>query len=201
MAWDIACTNCRGQWTTAENIVDLTNHLHPEGWFLCGHCNSRGYIKRRYKKRETGLFFWLFLRAMLRPSTSQQTDTYQPFAFLVGESPDDAPKDLLIWFCYYKDTRSEPGGDLRMGHGPGGPPVLEAAALIDLIAQMVKCRSLNPDDLTDALDKGHGPGGPPVFEPAALAALIDLITRLVKCGSVDPDDLTAAIDKARRKEP
>lgn len=155
MAWTINCTNC-GKQTTAAHIVDLTNHLDPSGWFLCRHCKTRGYIEKRFNLQEQGRPPWKpYLRAMLRPSMYEQTSTYQPFAFLVGYSPDDHPTD--VWFCYYKDTRAEPGGRLKMGHGPGGPPVFEAEALIDLVAQMVKCGSLDPDQLAAAIPAAGAP--------------------------------------------
>ena len=159
MAWTIDCTNC-GKRTRAANIVELTerhsdpskDHLDPFGWFLCRHCKSRGYIEKHYKLQEPDRPPWKpYLRVALRPSMHDHKDTYQPFAFLVGYSPHDTPTD--IWFCYYKDTRDEPGGRLKMGHGPGGPPVFEAADLIDLIAQMVERGSLDPAALTAALDK------------------------------------------------
>ena len=44
--------------------------------------------------------------------------------FLVSYEPDGIPEDVR--FSYYKDTRTLPGGKLKLGYGPGGPPVLKA---------------------------------------------------------------------------
>ena len=73
--------------------------------------------------------------------------------FLVSDTLHDPPTD--IWFCYYKDTRGEAGGRLKMGHGPGGPPVFEAAALVDLIAQLIECGTLGPEDMAAATDAAN----------------------------------------------
>ena len=49
--------------------------------------------------------------------------------------PEEPPED--VWFAYYKDTRKQ-GGRLKMGYGPGGPPVFSAEEVLDLVEQMVK---------------------------------------------------------------
>ena len=38
-----------------------------------------------------------------------------------------------------------------MGHGPGGPPVFDTAAVLDLVAQMVRCGCLDADDAAKAI--------------------------------------------------
>jgi len=62
-------------------------------------------------------------------------DTYRPFAFLVGRTADDGEVDS-VWVSYYKDLR-ESGGKLKMGYGPGGPPVLELEQVATLVRTLV----------------------------------------------------------------
>ena len=56
-------------------------------------------------------------------------DVYQPFIFLVSDGANDSIG--AAWFCYYKDTRKD-GGRLKMGYGPGGPPVLDVKTVAGL---------------------------------------------------------------------
>ena len=118
-AWTIKCTSCCRE-TKPWNIADLMNHLDKQGWLLCGHCSSRGYIEKRFKLQEKDAVWNPYLKGVIRPSSIDQDNTYQPFAFLVSSAPEEHPQS--VWFCYYKDTRKEEGGRLRLGHGPGGPP-------------------------------------------------------------------------------
>ena len=74
---------------------------------------------------------------------------YQPFAFLVSSSPEASPED--VWFAYYKDMRKQ-GGRLKMGYGPGGPPVFSAEEVLDLVAQMVKRGCLDADAVKSMLE-------------------------------------------------
>jgi len=62
------------------------------------------------------------------------SDTYQPFVFLVSNKRDGAVTD--VWFSYYKDLR-ESGGRLKLGYGPGGPPVLGTTEVLKLVQRMV----------------------------------------------------------------
>ena len=55
--------------------------------------------------------------------------------FLVGDTPD-GPADS-VWFSYYKDLRSS-GGRLKLGYGPGGPPVLRVRRVRDLMEELTK---------------------------------------------------------------
>ncbi len=63
------------------------------------------------------------------------------FAFLVGELEDDRPGD--VWLSYYKDLRPE-GGRLKPGYGPGGPPVLNGASVVELVAHMLEHHCIDP---------------------------------------------------------
>ena len=141
MAWIIKCGDekCgdgkRRSETWTQNIDDLKrNHCDTQGWFLCGKCGSRGYIPKQFKIQEGGE--WKpYLKGIIQPRQYDCDAVYQPFAFLVSSSPEAPPED--VWFAYYKDLRTQ-GGRLKMGYGPGGPPVFSAEEVLDLVAQMVK---------------------------------------------------------------
>lgn len=118
MGWVIECCKCNKK-TGAANIDDLIkNHCDEDGWFLCRHCGGEGYIAKRYKLQD-GKTWEPYLQGII--PLGEEGDTYQPFVFLVSYTPEDNP--CHVWFAYYKDTRRE-GGRLKMGYGPGGPPVL-----------------------------------------------------------------------------
>ena len=152
MAWPIECSHC-GKVTHPENIVELIkHHLDDQGRILCGQCKKPGYIEKTFKLQEKDAPPWKpYLRAIIRPAdyANAPDSTYQPFAFLVSYAPDKDPED--VWFCYYKDTRREPGGRLKMGHGPGGPPVFNAEEVVDLVAQMVRSGCLCADKVVDTI--------------------------------------------------
>ena len=62
---------------------------------------------------------------------SNPNSLYQPFAFVTNG--ENGPG---VWMRYYKDTRSEPGGKLKFGDGPGGGPVFAPMDLVDLVAKL-----------------------------------------------------------------
>ena len=124
--------------TWTQNIDDLKRrHCDAQGWFLCGTCGSRGYIPKQYDLQEGGEPWKPYLKGIIQPRGCSDSEVYQPFAFLVSYSadPEEPPED--VWFAYYKDTRKQ-GGRLKMGYGPGGPPVFSAEEVLDLVEQMVK---------------------------------------------------------------
>ncbi len=173
MAWPIECTNC-GKVSNPANIVKLMEeHLDDQGWILCGHCKSSGYIEKKFKlqKGDPQGVWNPYLRGVIRPSLHDSNNTYQPFAFLVSYTPDEDPDD--VWFCYYKDTRAQ-GGRLKMGHGPGGPPVFTAEAVLNLVAQMVKRGCLSADKALDVICTAARPlkqeGGENMTDAEAKAA-------------------------------
>ena len=147
-AWDIDCfKGCEKTWT--GNILDLIkNHLDENGWILCGHCGNKGYIKKEFQLQEEGEFWKPCLTGVIRLGSKDKDDkddVYQPFVFLVSyksegsDKPEETPCD--VWFCYYKDTRKyennrKIGGNLKMGYGPGGPPVLKANQVEGLVKTM-----------------------------------------------------------------
>ena len=51
------------------------------------------------------------------------------------------------WFSYYKDLRKS-GGHLRLGYGPGGPPVLGHSQIVDLVGQLRKFGYLKAAEIT-----------------------------------------------------
>ena len=73
--------------------------------------------------------------------TDSSNETYKPFVFLVGASDDDPPGE--VWFSYYKDLRPH-GGRLKLGYGPGGPPVLDGASVVQILAHMLKHNCIDP---------------------------------------------------------
>lgn len=76
-------------------------------------------FKKAFDLQEPGDTWEPYLRGAIR--LGDPDDTYQPFVFMVSYEPDGTVND--IWFSYYKDLR-ETGGRLKLGYGPGGPPVL-----------------------------------------------------------------------------
>ena len=131
MVWSIKCLECEKN-TKAGNIVNLIEyHTDDKGYFLCKHCRKHGYIEKNYDLQEPGETWSPHLKGVIR--LGKEGRVYQPFVFLVSYEPDKPPTD--IWFSYYKDTRST-GGKLKMGHGPGGPPVLNAKTVKSLISKM-----------------------------------------------------------------
>lgn len=134
MGWLIQCSkkSC-GEKTWARNIVKLIDdHCDDNGWFICETCKSAGYIEKEFDLQEGGQ--WKpYLRGIVL--LGDPGDTYQPFVFLVSGEPNSAPSD--VWFSYYKDTRDqEGGGRLKLGYGPGGPPVMNAKTVVYLVGKL-----------------------------------------------------------------
>lgn len=138
MVWNIQCTNnCSVGGFRASNIVDLLDSHRDEetGWFLC-NCGNRGYVQKKYKLQEKDESWEPILKGAIR--LGDKGDTYQPFVFLVVDDERDVDGDTIeaIWFSYYKDTRRD-GGRLKLGYGPGGPPVLGKAAISSLYSNLI----------------------------------------------------------------
>jgi hypothetical protein len=143
MGWLIRCTdkNCTKQ-TWAENIVELIDqHTDQNGWIKCG-CGQYGYIKKVFELQEEGETWEPFLRAVIR--LGEPGDTYQPFVFLVSYDPLEKPQD--VWFSYYKDLRQS-GGRLKLGYGPGGPPVLGTKQVVGLLQKLVELGCISGEEL------------------------------------------------------
>lgn len=148
MPYTINCSdkNCLIS-TTAYNIVDLVdNYRDKDGWFKCS-CGQKGYIEKNFELQEKGQTWEPYLHGAI--SLGDIGASYQPFVYMVSNSPEDFPN--AFWFSYYKDMRTE-GGRLKLGHGPGGPPVLGKDALTDLIIQLVKLNVYSKEELIHLLD-------------------------------------------------
>ena len=137
MGWNIKCTNNGNVGESyASNIVDLLDNYRDEnGWFLCS-CGNRGFVHKEYKLQERDEIWEPILKGAIR--LGDEGGTYQPFVFLVVYDECDVEGDTIddIWFSYYKDTRPE-GGRLKLGYGPGGPPVLGKEAISNLYSDLI----------------------------------------------------------------
>lgn len=145
MGWLIQCNNlaCNKE-TWACNIVDLIdNCTDKNGWFICSHCNNCGFIKKKFDLQEPGETWEPFLLGVLRLGVIN--DTYQPFVFMVSYDSNGPAED--IWFSYYKDLRST-GGRLKLGYGPGGPPVLGTEQILLLLKNLIGLGLIEKDKIT-----------------------------------------------------
>ncbi len=109
----------------------------------CGHS---GYVEKSFRLQEQGETWEPFLRGAI--SLGIPTDTYQPFVYLVSNSPDGPINDL--WFAYYKDTRPM-GGRLKLGYGPGGPPVLGSEDLLTLLVHLISIGVLSRESVMEKI--------------------------------------------------
>jgi hypothetical protein len=143
MPWAIKCSDptCMS-FTGAANIVDLiSKHRDEQGWFLCS-CGKKGYIEKSFNLQEEGEVWEPYLKGII--ALGDEGDTYQPFVFNVSYTPESHPDS--VWFSYYKDLR-EDGGSLKMGYGPGGPPVLHKDSILELIRQLVTLQIITKEEI------------------------------------------------------
>lgn len=146
MGWLIKCNSKCGKETWADNIVGLIkDHRDKDGWFLC-QCGKYGYIEKSFYLQEPDETWEPYLRGII--PLGDEEDIYQPFVFLVSYEPDGPVND--IWFSYYKDTRSM-GGRLKLGYGPGGPPVLSKEQVLQMMRQMKSMGCLSQVEIDKAL--------------------------------------------------
>ena len=148
--WIIKCSyeKCAKE-TWASNILDLiNNHCDQSGWLLCATCERAGFIEKSFNLQEPGETWEPYLKGII-PLSYDPENTYQPFVFLVSDEPNQDPNS--VWFSYYKDTRST-GGRLKMGYGPGGPPVLEAEQVVELIKKLIERGCLDKSKVLNALE-------------------------------------------------
>jgi hypothetical protein len=145
MSWLIKCSESScGKVTWVANIVDLISaHRETNGWFLCP-CGRHGFIEKSFPLQEAGQIWAPFLRGIV--PLGKVGETYQPFLFLVSYAPAGEVTDL--WFSYYKDLR--PAGRLKLGYGPGGPPVLGKSDLLDLLRRLVRAGYVTREELKGA---------------------------------------------------
>jgi hypothetical protein len=146
VAWHLQCndTNCERE-TSVANIVDLISScIDKRGRFVCV-CGVDAHIRKYFELQERGESRKPFLRGVIQ--LGHRGDTYQPFVFLVTDTPSECVDDL--WFSYYKDLR--PSGRLKLGHGPGGPPVLHTTDILRLLHQLKRLCRLSAREIADAL--------------------------------------------------
>jgi hypothetical protein len=147
MSWEIQCpeTACSTN-TWVANIVDLIkDHTDSNGWFVCT-CGSKGYVEKSYALQDPGEIWEPYLRGIL--PLGEPGNTYQPFVFLVSYEPMGPVTD--IWFSYYEDLRAT-GGKLKLGHGPGGPPVLGKQSVLALLSHLHNIQYVTEEEVLDAL--------------------------------------------------
>ncbi|MGE5055452.1 MAG: hypothetical protein ACM3WP_14935, partial [Acidobacteriota bacterium] len=126
-------------------IVELIrSHRDKNGWFLC-QCGGNGYIEKRFELQEEGETWEPFLRGVI--PLGNRGNTYQPFVFLVSYKRGGPAHD--VWFSYYKDLR--PSGRLKLGYGPGGPPVLGKGDVLRLVRRLKDIGCLSTKEMIRAL--------------------------------------------------
>jgi hypothetical protein len=147
MGWLIKCTDSTcGQKSWASNIVDLiAQHRDTEGWFICP-CGKHGYIEKKFPMQEGGEHWEPFLRGII--PLGEANEVYQPFVFLVSYKSTGEATD--VWFSYYKDLRSS-GGRLKLGYGPGGPPVLSKSMFLSLVSRLVQTKCFSSNEVVSAV--------------------------------------------------
>lgn len=148
MGWSIKChkDSCTEQ-TRAYNIVDLIqNHRGKDGWIKC-NCGITGYIEKSFRLQEVGDVWEPYLRGII--TLGKKGETYQPFVYIVSYTPKGRCTD--IWFSYYKDLR-EQGGKLKLGYGPGGPPVLHKTKIKHLIKILKEVGYFTDKDIKELVD-------------------------------------------------
>lgn len=154
MGWLIKCADSTcGKESWAKNIVDLIGeHRDAEGWFVCT-CGQHGFIEKSFSLQEVGEVWEPFLRGVIPLGAAG--DSYRPFVFLVSYAPAGEVTD--VWFSYYKDLRSS-GGRLKLGYGPGGPPVLGKPAFLKLVSKLVRAQCITSSEVVSAASASERPG-------------------------------------------
>jgi hypothetical protein len=144
MSYKIDCPACKKE-TFAANIIELIEKCRNEdGYFKCLACGSKGYISKEFKLQEDGEEWKPYLRGIIK--LGEKDNTYQPFVYLVSDEPEGPI--LSQWFCYYKYTEHENGiKKLKLGHGPGGPPVLGKDKLLELVKSLKKLNIITQEEL------------------------------------------------------
>lgn len=149
MVWVIKCTkHCKDSSVKAWNIIELLEKRDEQGVYFKAACGHPGYVEKHFEIQEKGESWEPFLRGAI--SLGQPKDTYQPFVYLVSYEPDGPIND--IWFSYYKDMRAT-GGSLKLGYGPGGPPVLGSGDLLALIGRLIAIGVISRANLENALQQ------------------------------------------------
>jgi hypothetical protein len=148
MPYEIKCNDC-GKRTKASQIVDLiTKHVNESGRFVCKECSSTDtYIYKSSVLQENGETWERWIRGIIQIQTDYET--YSPYVFLTASGEQEDPDG--IHFNYYKDTRSQKGGRLKHGHGPGGAPVLSKDEYLQLTRRLLELGVLTKEDIETLL--------------------------------------------------
>ena len=150
MGFWVSCANDACQkGSLATNIVDLLTRFIPahsqSRLFVCPSCQqATAFVEKRFDTQE-GEEWAPYLRGAIRLAEDPAA-TYQPFVFLVSYHPAGSISDC--WFSYYKDRRKE-GGRLKMGYGPGGPPVLSHMQIVHLLRELIRLRYLGTAEIKE----------------------------------------------------
>ena len=150
MGYILHCLNkeCETKTFEARNIVDLISKYVGRNYlFICPICKSEMYIEKHFKLQEKGETWNPYLRGII--PLGENNDTYQPFIYLVSGSPNGQIDSC--WFCYYKDTRKQ-GGILKLGYGPGGPPVLSIEQIKKFVETLKELKIMVTDTTSDNSD-------------------------------------------------
>lgn len=135
MAYEVKCRTCEAS-TWATNIIELLKgHTNQEGRFVCSKCvGTDTFIHRISDLQEGPDEKWeRWIKGVILIDSG--IETYCPYIFLTADSKNGSITGLH--FHYYKDTRAQPGGRLKHGHGPGGPPVLAIDDLFHILEHLV----------------------------------------------------------------
>jgi hypothetical protein len=156
----VKCTKGCKEDLWVGNIIELLKSRASRGFFKCP-CGHDGYVEKSFNTQE-GEVWAPFLRGAI--SLGRRGDFYQPFVYLVSHKPDAAIEDECeLWFAYYKDMRAA-GGRLKLGYGPGGPPVVDAQDLLRLLSQLVAIGVLSLSDVENAVSPAVARAGSPAGE-------------------------------------
>ena len=146
--WLIECDSeeCGAQ-TWATQIDDLMrNHRHEDGRFRCSVCSGHGRIRKEHLNMQSRSEEpWRpQLVGAIQPDwcDADPDGLYQPFAFVTEEGDGSG-----VWMRYYKDTRSEPGGRLKFGDGPGGGPAFSPMDIVDLVVKLIELGYLGREEV------------------------------------------------------
>ena len=103
---------------------------------MCSNCSGTDtFIHRISNLQEGPDEQWeRWIKGVIR--IDSEIETYSPYIFLTADSEDGAVTGLH--FHYYKDTRHQPNGRLKHGHGPGGPPVLKTDDIFNILEHLVR---------------------------------------------------------------
>lgn len=127
------CPDCNTK-SRAWTIVDLIrDYRTATDRLCCPSCRADAYVQRSSHLQERGAVWERWIKGVIPVTTD--APSFTPYVFLTAASPT-GPVSALH-FNYYKDTRSEVGGRLKHGHGPGGAPVLTKGEFLTLIGRLV----------------------------------------------------------------